>query len=831
MGNQYFRSIIDKHKVNYDDKQKNQKRGVADEIVNNITQRGGRFLVEVEDDATCSKIGIDGGESHVHPILLAKNWVVVRKEKVMLKVLHRLREKIVIEDHRALSEKAEDICDIESKVSQNPSTNIQRDGIVEGKETRRTTSQPMVSDELDFYFEQTFNSKRGANQTTMSSIISLREWIERALESADIPRPANESSASSLGPDSNDWSAVIRRTLAVSSDSYLTSALRVARSLADQCCEADENNGGHQPLLPAPGTDWAARVVVHLSNEHRSIDDYKEDLQPLPFSWQNPSSDPKELQALLKSVIHDESLYTGSDDEEGASTGRVSEVNMAPYNNVARAEFSPSANDKIGFDKGEMQRIYHLGIVFYELFSGGERHQKTDAQTKTVESTDKCGVNEADVDKKPYPHTLLSALDLSGRLSMFDEISDTGFSDTGYLFESSNNNHQPLDITEENLMPRKKRATPVSCTLSSISIEPLQRKGVPISLCNLIGNMIDSMNGDLSGDEAYRAMPVVRSDLQLMLDKPNRFLYDMDCEKLAVTGLQLNDAVFGRDMDFSALQNSYRRSISGHNECGFIVGPSGIGKTVLANQLGSFASAEGALFLKGKFDQLQQMTPFSALASAFNEYCNQMLKEGRYSNLKEVASELTKVVGKEAGHLVKVIPNLSVILGEGAGQDEGHDCANAQARIQYLLCVFVDVISSSSGAPIVLFLDDLQWSDQASLSVIKYLLMFFRSSNPKRRFFFLGSCREEGLLGEHPFGSMLAKIRQFDVHATLVQLTCFDRDTTNSVVSDLLCLPPRLTWTSVLYNDTYVHNEYGRLITRYHKYARLGEISVRGIVF
>ena len=101
---------------------------------------------------------------------------------------------------------------------------------------------------------------------------------------------------------------------------------------------------------------------MHSSNEHQSIDDYKEDLQPLPFSWQNPSSDPNELQALLNPAIHYESLFTGSDDEEGASTGRLSEVTMASFNNVARAEFSPSANDKIGFDKGEMQRIYHLGI-------------------------------------------------------------------------------------------------------------------------------------------------------------------------------------------------------------------------------------------------------------------------------------------------------------------------------------------------------------------------------------------------------------------------------------------------------------------------------------
>jgi len=632
----------------------------------------------------------------------------------------------------------------------------------------------------------------------MSSKISLREWIERALESADIPRPANESFAS-LGPDSNAWSADIRRTLAVSSDSYLTSALRVARSLADQCCQADENNVRHQQLLPAPGTDWADPVVVHLSNEHQSIDDYKEDLEPLPFSWQNPSSESKELQALSKSTIHDESRFTRCDDEEGAFSGGASKVNIAPYNNVARAEFSLSANNKLGPHKGEMQRIYNLGIVFYELFSGGERPQKINTQTATDESTEKSGANEADVDKELYPHTLVGGLDLSGRLR-FEEISDTG-----YIFENFDNNRETLDIAEENVMTRKKRATTVS-SLSSISIEPLQRKGIPISLCNLIGNMIDAINGDLSGDEAYRAMPDVRSDLQLMLDKPNRFLYDMDCQKLAVTGLQLNDAVFGRDMDFSALQNSYRRSISGDNECGLIVGPSGIGKTALANRMGSFASAEGALFLKGKFDQLQQMTPFSALASALNEYCNQMFKEGRSSNLEEVASKLTKVVGKEAGHLVKVIPNLCVILGEGAGQDEGQDCANAQARFQYLLCAFVDVISRLSGAPIVLFLDDLQWSDEASLSAINQLLMFFRSSNPKRRFFFLGSCREEGLLEQHPFGSMLAKIRQFDVHATLVQLACFDRETTNTVVSDLLCLPPRLTRTL---SDIVYHKSQG----------------------
>ena len=102
----------------------------------------------------------------------------------------------------------------------------------------------------------------------MSSIISLGELTGRALDAAD----AGESSASSFGPDSQEWSSSICRSLSVLSDSNLMSTLRVALSLADHCCDADEHNGGHQPQLPTPSTDCVERVVVHLSNEqHQSI--------------------------------------------------------------------------------------------------------------------------------------------------------------------------------------------------------------------------------------------------------------------------------------------------------------------------------------------------------------------------------------------------------------------------------------------------------------------------------------------------------------------------------------------------------------------------------
>jgi predicted ATPase len=73
---------------------------------------------------------------------------------------------------------------------------------------------------------------------------------------------------------------------------------------------------------------------------------------------------------------------------------------------------------------------------------------------------------------------------------------------------------------------------------------------------------------------------------------------------------------------------------------------------------------EGTFFLTGRFDQLQQMVPFlalSAFASAFNEYFNRMAKEGQESHLQLVATRLRAALGKDARHLVKVIPNLGVI--------------------------------------------------------------------------------------------------------------------------------------------------------------------------
>lgn len=548
-----------------------------------------------------------------------------------------------------------------------------------------------------------------------------------------------------------------------STDSYLRSALQIARSLVDQFVEDNNNTNNYtvgkqrgivssRPQLPpqllsTPDNDWINHVVVHCE-----VDAQCGELEPLPT--EATSSNPQELQDILNSFLND-------DDQFSFNVGVLEESsthNEISYHNVARAEILPSANTTTNNVVDETQVIYSLGIIFFELFSGGERSIINDQSS--------------------------SPLDFAGKLS----ISNGGGDGVG---------DDSIPTGQDDFIPPPAKRPSSSNIPIARSIERLKLKGLPDSLCNLIINMIDAKNGDLSGNEAYRTVSDVRTDLQLMLDKPDRFLREIDIEKLLVNGLPMNEAVFDRETEFSTLHDSYTRSIDGVIECVVIVGASGTGKTVLANRLGNFVSATGALFLTGKFDQLQQATPFSALASAFNEYCNQMSHGGRLSILHQIASKIKSLLGDDTRHLTNVIPNLGIILGEDGKQEEGLDCANAQARIQHLLCLFVDLISSSSGVPIVIFLDDLQWSDQASLSAINQLLMYFSMSTPKskRQFFFLGSCRDEGLHEKHPFGNMLARTRQFGVQSTVVRLDCIDKDSTNTMVSDLLCLSPRLTRT------------------------------------
>jgi predicted ATPase len=99
----------------------------------------------------------------------------------------------------------------------------------------------------------------------------------------------------------------------------------------------------------------------------------------------------------------------------------------------------------------------------------------------------------------------------------------------------------------------------------------------------------------------------------------------------------------------------------------------------------------------------------------------------------------------------------------------------------------MEVITSSSKVSLTLFLDDVQWADEASIAVMNRLL-----TQGHDRFFFIGCLRDDEMDSEHSFRKMLDSVKASGVNASMVKLNGLDQDMLTRAIANLLHLTPRL---------------------------------------
>jgi hypothetical protein len=330
---------------------------------------------------------------------------------------------------------------------------------------------------------------------------------------------------------------------------------------------------------------------------------------------------------------------------------------------------------------------------------------------------------------------------------------------------------------------------------ASIAVEPLKLLGLPTALCDLVSNMIDSVNGDAHGTgEAYEFISQVRDDLKLMVDSPNVYLRDVDLAKAASVGLQFGNSLYGREEELLKLKECYQRSISSEFEVAMICGASGVGKSKLALEFARSVNKDGgSIFLYGRFDRLQSQ-PLHAIGSAFDKYCAWLTAKD-HSTAAKVASALKENVGEEMASLVTAMPNLTNILGDDFDSKKSNEsdiAVDAQKRLRYLFCQFVEVILSCQKEHLILFLDDCQWIDDASAALLVELMMSGSSIKGYRLFFFLG-CRDDEISEAIPLNLVLSSVSSFGTKMTNIFLTSMSISAVNEMVSSTLSLLPRIT--------------------------------------
>ncbi|MBC7884324.1 MAG: AAA family ATPase, partial [Saprospiraceae bacterium] len=211
-------------------------------------------------------------------------------------------------------------------------------------------------------------------------------------------------------------------------------------------------------------------------------------------------------------------------------------------------------------------------------------------------------------------------------------------------------------------------------------------------------------------------------------------------------------------------------------------GYSGIGKSIVVKQIQSPVIEKNGMYLTGKFDQFKRNIPYFAFIEVFDEAIRNILaaSDERINYWKE---KITGVLGTNASLITEVIPNLELIIGK---YPPTHKLQPAEQEYRFRM-VFLDFIFcfSDPGHPLVLFLDDLQWSDIPSLNLIERVLTI----PGKSPVLIIGAYRNNEVDEFHPLSFMINQIKKENVYIEEISLQPLDQSTTIQIVADSFAIP------------------------------------------
>ncbi|WNG52123.1 AAA family ATPase [Archangium minus] len=265
-------------------------------------------------------------------------------------------------------------------------------------------------------------------------------------------------------------------------------------------------------------------------------------------------------------------------------------------------------------------------------------------------------------------------------------------------------------------------------------------------------------------EERYQSADGLKADLTRCRDDLRRGV----CEEFPLGAhdisphFQMPQRLYGRDVQVATLVGAFERIAQGGSpELVLISGYSGIGKSSVVHELYRPVAQRRGIFLQGKFDQFQRGIPYATLAQAIRGLVQQLLA-GTDSELEAWRERLRMAWEGHGQLLVELVPQLELVVGKQPPLQELPP-SEAQTRFNRVFQRFLGAVSTSEH-PLVLFLDDLQWADSASLRLIQHLIT--HPDTPP--LLLVGAYRDNEVSPSHPL--MLARQEMLKEHARVTDI-------------------------------------------------------------
>jgi predicted ATPase/signal transduction histidine kinase/CheY-like chemotaxis protein len=285
-----------------------------------------------------------------------------------------------------------------------------------------------------------------------------------------------------------------------------------------------------------------------------------------------------------------------------------------------------------------------------------------------------------------------------------------------------------------------------------------------------------------NAEDRYQTARGLQADLERCLDqwRTHGRIEPFDLGREDFTGrLRIPQKLYGRQTEIERLEGILDRAFTAQAQLLLVAGYSGVGKTSLVHEIHKDVIAKRGTYIEGKFDQLQRTRPYSAWEQAFTQLVDNWLAQSETS-LVRWRDTILEAVGDQGQVLIDIIPALEEVLGPQPDVPELGGVEN-QNRIHYLFNRFLGCVATPEH-PLLVFLDDLQWIDPASLD---FLEAFFAGQSDSR-LLVIGAYRSNEVDAAHPLAVSRDRMQADIDRVSVIELGDLPAEDTHHLLADSL---------------------------------------------
>ncbi|HBB34401.1 MAG TPA: serine/threonine-protein kinase PknK [Cyanobacteria bacterium UBA8803] len=339
----------------------------------------------------------------------------------------------------------------------------------------------------------------------------------------------------------------------------------------------------------------------------------------------------------------------------------------------------------------------------------------------------------------------------------------------------------------------------VHCHIAKLPVPPCQVKPVQGNGIKEIPQAISDIVMKLmakTAEERYQSAFGLKADLEQCLKQLETTgkiaLFSLGTQDIS-DKFQIPQKLYGREREIQTLLAAFERISTSNSpttnnqqpttnnkiEMMLVAGYSGIGKSALVQEIYKPITRDRGYFIGGKFEQLQRNIPYSAVVAAFAGLVRQLLTETE-DRLTLWRNKLLAALGANSQVIIDVIPEVELIVGKQPAVPQ-LGSTESQNRFNLVFSNFIRVFCAQEH-PLVIFLDDLQWADSATLKLIELMM----TDTDTEYLFLISAYRDNEVSPSHPLIVTLEGLRQTGATINQITLSPLALHHVNQLIADTL---------------------------------------------